>query len=164
MPKLHTVYDFRNAAIIPAEAYLLLIFTTLGLLLFFYTKNYGAPGFIRSKSKYWGLAVGLFSLLIFLGIAATRFRDYYEVKSMFDQKQYSIIEGKVQDYHPMPASGHDTERFRVDSLYFEFSDFDWSKFGYNNAASHGGAIRPNQYVQIVYPTYGRITILILKTE
>ncbi|MDB5025671.1 MAG: hypothetical protein JWP78_3426 [Mucilaginibacter sp.] len=164
MRKLHSVYDFRDQAIIPSNSLILLIFVAGGILIFFYNKYYTNVPFFMLKGKYFGLIMASFAMLILLGIAATRVRDYYEVKRMFDQKQYRIVEGRVQDYHPMPAGGHDTESFRVGSLYFEFSDYELGAFGYNNAASLGGIIRPNLYVQIFYPSYGRIAILILKTE
>jgi hypothetical protein len=130
-----------------------------GFLLFFYSIYFGAPRFIRLKGKYFGLAWGILALLIFFVIAATRFKDYSEVKNVLDQKQYSIVEGRVQEYHPMPAGGHDTERFRVGDLYFTMCDFDYGIMGYNHAASHGGVIKSNLYVKIWYPTYGRIAIL-----
>lgn len=165
MHKLHTVYDFRiDQAIIPGDSYILIAFAAFGFLLFFYNIQFGAPPFILPKGKYFGLVFGIFALLIFLVIAGTRFRDYSEVKNVFDQKLYNVIEGRVQEYHPMPAGGHDTERFRVGNLYFTMSDFDYGIMGYNHAASHGGVIRSNLYVRIWYPTYGRIAILHLETE
>ena len=54
------------------------------------------------------------------------------------------IEGYVKNFHGMPSSGHDTERFNVKNVKFEFSDFDLSDFGYNNAKSKGGKIDENE--------------------
>jgi hypothetical protein len=165
MKKLHTVYDFHNQAIIPPEGLILLAFVAFGISLFFYNKYYGNLPFSILKGKYFGLIIASFSMLIFLGISATKIRDCYEAKRKFDNKQYYIVEGVVQDYHPMPASGHDTEQFRVDSVYFEFSDYNLGTFGYKNAASKGGAIKKDLYVQILYAGInGRISILRLKTE
>jgi hypothetical protein len=165
MRKLHTVYDFRtDQSIIPHDAYIVVAFAAFGFLLFFYTRYFNTPSFIRTKGKYFGLAWGILASVAFLMIISNRFKNYNAIKDVLDQKQYSVIEGRVEEYHPMPSGGHDTERFRVGNLYFTMSDFDYDIMGYNNAASHGGVIRPNLYIRIWYPTYGQIAILHLKTE
>ncbi|MFD1604184.1 hypothetical protein ACFSJW_08230 [Flavobacterium artemisiae] len=60
------------------------------------------------------------------------------------------VEGYVTNFHEMPSSGHDTERFKVRNVEFEFSDFDLTDFGYNNAKSKGGEIDENTYIRIYY--------------
>jgi hypothetical protein len=60
------------------------------------------------------------------------------------------IEGYVKNFHGMSSSGHDTERFNVKNVEFEFSDFDLSDFGYNNAKSKGGKIDENIYIRVHY--------------
>lgn len=63
----------------------------------------------------------------------------------------------------MPESGHDSERFDV--IPFEFSDYDASDYGYNNAASKGGAIKEQLHVRITYFYNGdKNVILRLETE
>ena len=60
-----------------------------------------------------------------------------------------IVEGTVENFHPMPKSGHDTERFDVDGVHFSYSDFIVSP-GFNNTASHGGPIREGLQVRICH--------------
>lgn len=92
-------------------------------------------------------------------------KDYFKTKQVFDNKLYKIVEGRVCNYHPMPISGHDTERFDVNGIHFAFSDGDISDYGYNNAAINGGAIKDSLYVQISYFYNGtRNVILKLETE
>ena len=60
-----------------------------------------------------------------------------------------IVEGRVEQFHPMPWSGHDMEHFEVKGIEFNYSDFIVST-GFNNAASHGGPIREGLPVRICY--------------
>ena len=164
MPKLHTVYDIRNAPMINWPVYLFFIFTALGVLIFFQLRKNKAADSGLSKIKYACLGGSILSFFIFLLCLATALRDHSLINKIFDEKQYSIVEGRVKDYHPMPASGHDSEQFRVGDLYFTMCDYDNGILGYNHAASLGGAIRANLYVRILYPTYGHIAIFRLETE
>jgi len=59
------------------------------------------------------------------------------------------VEGRVENFHPMPKGGHDTERFEVAGTRFSYSDFIMSS-GFNNAASHGGPIREGLQVRICH--------------
>src|SRR5205814_8525495 len=35
----------------------------------------------------------------------------------------SVVKGPVQNFHPMPYSGHDTERFTVGNVHFAYTDY-----------------------------------------
>ncbi len=60
-----------------------------------------------------------------------------------------VIEGKVENFHPMPQEGHDTERFEVDGRHFSYSDYVVSA-GFNNTSSHGGPISEGLKVRICH--------------
>jgi hypothetical protein len=60
-----------------------------------------------------------------------------------------VVEGIVEHFHPMPATGHDTERFTVAGESFAYSDYEITG-GFNNAASHGGPIRAGLPVRITF--------------
>lgn len=63
-----------------------------------------------------------------------------------------VVEGYVENYHPMPYEGHDTEHFEIEGFYFEYSDYTIMN-GYNISASHGGVVTHNgQYLKIKYVT------------
>lgn len=49
----------------------------------------------------------------------------------------------------MPYNGHDTERFRVGSVSFAYSDY-IVESGFNRTSSHGGPIREGLAVRIHY--------------
>ncbi|WP_149229129.1 hypothetical protein [Flavobacterium nitrogenifigens] len=90
------------------------------------------------------VAVIFFAFLLFIQTI-----KIYRTYSMLNSGLKSI-EGYVKNFHGMPYSGHDTERFNVKNVEFEFSDFDLSDFGYNNAKSKGGVLDENVYVRIKY--------------
>jgi hypothetical protein len=60
-----------------------------------------------------------------------------------------VVEGVVQDFHPMPEEGHEMETFKVADVTFGYSDYVITS-GFNNAASHGGPIREGLPVRICY--------------
>ena len=66
-----------------------------------------------------------------------------------EQNQCSIVEGRVQNFVPMPYSGHADESFSVSGVSFRYSDFKITD-AFNNTASHGGPINANSYVRICY--------------
>lgn len=162
MPKLHTIYDIRNEAIFPWSVYLFFILMVLALLAYIRTRKENDPDF--SKLKYGSLGAGILCFIIFLCCTAVAVRDHFEIKQIFDEKNYSVVEGRVQDYEPAGTEGHKDERFRVGDLHFNLDSYVIGVMGYNLPASQGGAIRANLYVRILYPTHGQIAILRLETE
>ncbi|WP_321478181.1 hypothetical protein [uncultured Paludibaculum sp.] len=77
----------------------------------------------------------------------------------FQSGRYSVVDGVVTEFHPMPYNGHDSECFSVRSERFCYSDYIASP-GFHNAASHGGPIRPGLSVRVTYlgPTILRLEI------
>ncbi|MET3028457.1 hypothetical protein ABXT06_17380 [Flavobacterium sp. UW10123] len=88
----------------------------------------------------------IFIFIVFLIMFGSK---YYKTYNLYNTSLFKT-EGFVTNFHPMPEGGHDSERFSVNGVQFQFSDFDISHFGYNNAKSHGGAIDKNKYVRISY--------------
>jgi hypothetical protein len=60
-----------------------------------------------------------------------------------------VVEGQVENFHPMPRTGHDTERFTVNGVLFSYSDAELTP-GFNQTSSHGGPIREGLDVRIHY--------------
>jgi hypothetical protein len=63
--------------------------------------------------------------------------------------QVSVVEGPIENFHPMPYGGHDTERFTVADVHFAYSDYAVTP-GFNQTSSHGGPIREGLQVRITY--------------
>jgi hypothetical protein len=72
-----------------------------------------------------------------------------EALTSFETGHYSVVEGIVTDFHPMPYEGHDDECFTVASQRFCYSDYALTP-GFRNTASHGGPIRAGLRVRIAY--------------
>lgn len=92
------------------------------------------------------------SLSIVVGVLCTLFMllEHDQLKKRLENDDVFVVEGYVENYHPMPATGHDMEHFEINGVYFEYSDFDGAN-GYHNAASLGGVVTRNgQYLKIKY--------------
>jgi 4-amino-4-deoxy-L-arabinose transferase-like glycosyltransferase len=75
--------------------------------------------------------------------------EYFEAKSAYRTHTYSVVEGPVSNFHPMPIEGHQDECFSVQSARFCYSDYVVTA-GFNNSASHGGPIREGLPVRVSY--------------
>jgi len=75
----------------------------------------------------------------------------------------NLVEGPVENFHPMPFTGHDTEHFTVEGVRFDYSDYEITP-GFNQTRSHGGPIRPGLYVRIHYVTLSGEGATIVKLE
>lgn len=63
----------------------------------------------------------------------------------------------MESFHPMPETGHDTEHFEINGVYFEYSDFTVQQ-GYHNARSLGGVITGDgQHLRIGFITMDSTT-------
>ncbi len=70
-----------------------------------------------------------------------------DLKAAVKAGRFSVVEGCVERFHPMPASGHDTERMQVGGHAFEYSD-DIVTPGFHNSASHGGPLDDASKVRV----------------
>jgi hypothetical protein len=64
-----------------------------------------------------------------------------------------VVEGVVVNFHPMPAGGHDTERFDVAGVHFEYGHWSTTQ-GFNQDVTVGGPVRNGLYVRIHYVRFG----------
>lgn len=67
----------------------------------------------------------------------------------YENGNYEVVEGLIENFDPMPSSGHKMESFTVKGIRFEYSDFVVTP-GFNNATSRGGPIREGLPVRISY--------------
>jgi hypothetical protein len=80
---------------------------------------------------------------------AGTYSGYSSATNALDTGKYSVVEGPVTQFVPMPYTGHSEESFVVDGKRFSYSDFIVTS-GFHNAASHGGPIRAGLYVRVSY--------------
>jgi 4-amino-4-deoxy-L-arabinose transferase-like glycosyltransferase len=97
-----------------------------------------------------GIVYVVFLLIALLVSPFPGVQDMYaRAKNAFLHGQYSIAEGPVADFHPMPYSGHQMETFSVNGVQFSYSDYVIVPC-FNNTASHGGPIHQGLRVRIAY--------------
>jgi hypothetical protein len=140
-----TVFEITNNPIqweLPAVG---LVFIAVGFALIKIGRNW--PAHRRVKPVGWGLVVFglLFTCLTWYGT-----HSYYRKSTeAYRTGNYFVIEGVVEDFHPMPYEGHEDECFRVRNQRFCYSDFIIQP-GFHQSASHGGPIREGLPVCIAY--------------
>ncbi len=88
--------------------------------------------------------------LIWTGIASWLvFGNYFQARNTYLNGEFMVVEGRVEHFQPMPWAGHAMERFEVDGVLFEYSDYVVTP-GFNNTSSHGGPMREGLPVRIAY--------------
>jgi len=80
---------------------------------------------------------------------ATIFAEYSSLRSAYRKGQFSVVEGLISNFRPMPYEGHQEECFSVQSQTFCYSDYVVTG-GFNNATSHGGPIHLGLAVRVSY--------------
>jgi hypothetical protein len=116
----------------------------------------GALGFLLTKNqkneKRNRLFLLAFVVLGFLFYGLTGWSSLSgdsACRRALEKGDYSVVEGAVSDFKPMPYEGHAEEQFRVNEVHFSYSDYEDSP-GFNRTASHGGPIREGMTVRITY--------------
>ena len=94
--------------------------------------------------------IALVMLVVFLLIMGSSILLYAACRRMWKNGEVSEVTGYVENYHPMPASGHDMESSEINGVSFSYSNF-VLQTGYHCAASWGGVITHNgQHLKIQY--------------
>jgi hypothetical protein len=145
-----TVFDLTTAKSSLLIGYLPLVYLCIiGIsLIFVYTR-------IRKrlqKNNNQLIALGFISIFFYfiLVFMLRQFSDGRKIKQIMEDRNYFIVEGTPENYHPMPKEGHDNERFDINGIHFEYSDFVINAAGYNHAASLGGVITPENYYRLTF--------------
>lgn len=160
MNEYKLIYDFASLSFIPR-----MIFLFIPLIMFFGSKfiihqidnrdednlDLDIFGNDNSETRRLMAVIGqYFSAIIFIVLLAFFIINIFITYKIYNSNKLLKTEGYVTNYHPMPSSGHDTERFTVNHVNFTYSDYVISDLGYNNAKSKGGVINDNLYVRIHY--------------
>jgi hypothetical protein len=131
-----------------------LIFVAVGLVFFFGPRLIamtGIPFFDFQSRRVTFFRYGFLGFaLIWTVIAFTgTFLPYWKHRAMVLDNACRVVEGTVDDFQPLSASGHGEESFVVAGVRFAYSDYRVSD-GFNNASGLGGPIRGGQIVRICY--------------
>ena len=108
---------------------------------------------------------GCFITLAFAAIGIpNQIMEYNSTVGAYRRGEYQTVEGYVEDFHLMPATGHDEESFTIRGVRFFYSDWVLS-FGYHNARSLGSVITGDgQHLRIGYTEYGSLGNVIVSIE
>jgi hypothetical protein len=91
----------------------------------------------------------IFSLLFATVLLPGTLLEYQRATSDLREGRYSVVEGPVTDFVPMPYEGHALESFTVNGRRFSYSDYSMTA-AFRNTASHGGPIREGLNVRVTY--------------
>jgi len=109
------------------------------------------PSLLKTTTSGWRIFAWVYFLFAVgwtVIVFSTTYGTYSFLLGRLQSGEYQIAEGIVENFDPIPEEGHKHESFDVAGQHFEYSDFDLSRGGFNNAASHGGPIRAGLYVRI----------------
>ena len=125
-------------------------FATVGLL----PAIPGAALWFRKGHGSWRVTWVKYSLpafaLLWLSVATIpMWLEYTKLQNDYRRGSFSIVQGRVEDFHPMPPQGHSAECFTVEHQRFCYGDNIISA-GFNNDSAHGGPIRAGLPVRISY--------------
>ena len=107
--------------------------------------------FVKYKARRVAVVVAYVAMLfIAMTLSPAGVSDMYaRAKDTYVKGDYSITEGTVANFHPMPYSGHQNETFSVNGVEFAYSHYAVVPC-FNNTTSHGGPIRDGLRVRIAY--------------
>jgi hypothetical protein len=130
-----------------------LLFVVIGVGVSWFNIKYNKS---KSPKRKFTIAFGFifsgFALVMLLLTFPSSLANRNRTQKIFENQEYQVVQGKIEDFHPMPHSGHDVESFTVNGVYFEYSDY-MLVYGFNNTASHGGPLKRNgQQVRLSYIT------------
>lgn len=92
----------------------------------------------------------LLCLLIFLFSMGGTIIEYIRCQKLFREGNVSEVIGSVENYIPMPATGHSYESFTISDIGFSYSNYVIT-VGYHSAASLGGVVtHDGQHLKIKY--------------
>ncbi len=105
----------------------------------------------KRRFKYL-MGAGIFGLVGFIvgyGFYKDSTYGLVEAQSALKNGRFSVVEGRVKDFVPMPFNGHSYEQLTVNGIHFSYSDFEIHPC-FNNTSSHGGPIREDKWVRLSY--------------
>jgi hypothetical protein len=102
-----------------------------------------------SKQPFFYYVMFGFSALWTVCAATGLLGDYFKIREVARSNQCNTVEGIVENFHPMPYEGHDSEHFNVGKVAFSYSDYVLSP-GFHQSESHGGPIHSGSEVRICY--------------
>jgi hypothetical protein len=105
----------------------------------------GKPRFRKVFLIFWTC----FACAWTLGSFYSTFSEYRRLQSAYDRHDYQVVEGRVEDFHPLPWALHGVESFSVKGVTFKYAT-GLVTAGFNHDSGHGGPIREGLQVRVWY--------------
>jgi hypothetical protein len=121
---------------------LILVLTPQQIVDRFFTR--GPKG---TAGKIFAWVFFLFSGIVSMTWLFTSVTGENSLKSAVKSGNFSVAEGCLQHFHPMPEEGHDTERIEINGRVLEYSDYIITA-GFHTTESHGGPIHPDSKIRL----------------
>ena len=86
---------------------------------------------------------------LMIGAGILNYSNFANLRDAARNGSVAIAEGKIEQFVPMPYTGHAQETFLVNGQYFSYSDYDLTK-GFNQTQSHGGPLKEGLQVRITH--------------
>ena len=129
----------------------MLILPTIGLLMVVTPQKIIDRMFPNGPRGIFGKIFSIFFFVFTAFVTGSYFVSYtyryFHLRSAEAAKQFNIAAGCLEGFHPMPASGHENEVFKVDGRQFSYSDFNLTP-AFHNAESHGGPVHSDSQVRV----------------
>lgn len=77
------------------------------------------------------------------------FSANYILRTARSDGSFSVTEGCLQSFHPMPYDGHDTERLGINGRCFSYSDYSLTP-AFNHTEAHGGPVHADSRLRVYY--------------
>jgi hypothetical protein len=81
-------------------------------------------------------------------------------KDMVNVNRYSVIEGAVQGYKLRESNGRYFESFRIDSEFFEYSDYNKADGFYQTAMRNGPISQNGQFFKVSYYKKNGVNLIV----
>lgn len=91
----------------------------------------------------------IFALLALFVVSTSIVSEFLKERHAYLTGQFSVVEGRIQDFHSRPAIGPQQESFVVNGINFSYYVGDYTSCFHDSAAIHG-AIQARLDVRIFY--------------
>jgi hypothetical protein len=115
--------------------------TLLGVALYRFSKRQ----FFKASGSVAILVGALFFLIAFISLIPKSI----QLRSAYVKRQTTMVEGPVEDFHPMPTLGPSKESFSVGTVPFSYYVGEFTPC-FTNTPEHRGPIRAGLTVRIFY--------------
>lgn len=110
------------------------IFASLFCLLGWGLRTSGDKGLFDKGLTFQ--VVGVVGILFAFAFLASLYVEYHAARKALATRDYSIVEGTVSNFIPMPPGGHSTESFVVSGIRFEYGS-GWGSTTFNSEWNKG---------------------------